>query len=80
MQKKNSVTTKMAKILFSNIRAATLACAARLTNASHSPVTPFGRLTCIIKFFDNKNIRRDRIGQNNDLVNLHWLNIHKASI
>ena len=21
-----------------------------------------------------KNIRRNRIGQNNDLVNLHWLN------
>ena len=51
--------------------------AARLTNASDSPETPFGRLSCIIKFYsinkcssnvygtiDNKNVRRNRIGEN----------------
>ena len=32
------------------IQAAALACAARFTNATRSPKTPFGRLTCVIKF------------------------------
>ena len=31
-------------------QAAELACAARLTNATRSPKTPFGRLSYIIKF------------------------------
>ena len=65
-------------------RAAALARAARLTNALRSPKTAFERLTCIINFssikilinnfygtIDSKNIRRNRIGQNSDPVNLH---------
>ena len=31
-----------------SIQAAALACAARLTNASRSLETPFGRLTCVM--------------------------------
>ena len=37
------------------LQAAALACTARLTNALRSLETPFGRLTCIIKFLLFKN-------------------------
>ena len=48
--------------------------AARITKVTRSLEAPFGRLTCIIDYptssynvygtIDNKNVRRNRIGQN----------------
>ena len=32
-----------------------------------------GEIYIINGTIDNKNIRRNRIGQNNDVVKLHWL-------